>query len=601
MDQRKNRILIVEDNETLRQLLVTTFERSCECEALAVGDGVDAVAVARAEGPDLVLLDLRLPGIDGIEVCRRLRGNPSTRSIPILVFTALGDRQSVLAGLRAGASDYVIKGAISSKELVARASNLIMRARNAPPLAAEKDTANAAPPNATRRETRAINGNSPEPQAATPPKLLSRAELVQRISQVTELKAMPYAVTELTAISSSPNVDIKDVVNVIERDPAIATQVLKLSNAAIYGAGQRIYALDRAVAVIGMRSIRELVMGLAVIEAFKEETGAFGREQMLLSEHSFGTAVMARALATKSAKTDPEKAFLGGLLHDVGKSMLFQFCGKEYSRVVQYAAASGLPLEDLEKQMLGMSHCEVASLVLNKWMMPPEISLPPSLHHQPWEVIKRRTPAQGDSIACVAVADRLAQACHFGFGGDDRVTEPERDMLEALGLCAFDANALYHEVSAQYRHLRTTMLLHTNPQVARKFDDPYNEGAHPGICVAIVDNKPAIVNPVEFYLIHGGAKVRYLRAAELHRQPAGEQDLLILRARTESAMRAMWDEIARSPCRPPAAKVLALVNGDVDISFLPADSGIECLRLPCRLKLLEERIPGPHAAARREE
>jgi len=602
MMERKNRVLVVEDNAGLAQLLAAIFKRAGQCEAVIVGDGVEALVAARSQPPDLILLDLKLPTLSGIEVCQRLRNSPQTSLIPILMYTAMGDRQTVLEGLQAGANDYVIKGAINNKELVERAMRLMRESRVAEgsqscdPEHKKTTVIRKAFPDAARREkTDAI----PAPGAAElagPPKLLTRAELARRVSDVGELKALPFAVKELLALSSNPNVDIREVVAVIQRDPAIAAQVLRLSNAAIYGAGQRISTLDRAVAIIGMKTIRELVMGLAVIEAFKDEKGEFGRQQILFSEHSFGTAVIARLIAMRTAKAEPEKVFLGGLLHDVGKSMLFQFCGEEYDRVIRYAAEEGAALEEVEREMLGMSHCEVAALVLNKWAMPPEISLPPALHHQPWETIRRKAGPLSASIACIVMGDMIAQACRFGFAGEEWLAEPEREMTDTLEIGDASVDLLYAEASAQYRKLRTSMMMHSEPAMIRKLVGAEPADKRHDVRITIVDNKPAPLSPIDFFLVHCGAKVRYIKSTEVGRQPSTEQDLLILRARAESVLRAMWEAVQESRCRPPECGVLALVNSGVDASFLPDDAGIKRLALPCRLAQFEAMLPQAVAA-----
>lgn len=598
MEGKRHRILVVEDHEGLARVLATVFERTGFCETVTAADGIDAMVLARSEVPDLILLDLRLPGIDGLEVCRRLRAAPATHAIPILMYTAIDDRETVLAGLQAGASDYVIKGSINNRELVARALRLIDSARRAEEFGGTTSTARRSFPAAVKQGNNGSKKKSTRSMPGAPRKFFSRADLALRISGLSELKAMPFCVKELMALSSNPNADIREVVTVIERDPAIAAQVLRLSNAAIYGVGQRIATLDRAVSIIGMRSIRELAMGLAVIEAFKDDNGQFGRQQVLISEHSFGTAVIARLIAAKSGKADPDKVFLGGLLHDVGKSMLFQYCGKEYSEVVAYAESTSTPLDEAEKRMLGMGHWEVAGLVLGKWMTPLEISLPPALHHRPWEIIKRRAADQSPAIACIAVADRIAQACRFGHGGEERLFEPERDMVDALDIVGVSVEAMYYEARSQYRQLLTNMAMYSEPGALKKIAEARTESAHQGVSVIIVDNKPLALNPVQFFLVHCGAKVGYARTADLEKLPRGEHDLLILRARTESVLQTMWEAVRESRYAPPACKAIALINGEVDASVLPPGSGIESLALPCRLEELARMIPAAaHAGA----
>src|SRR5258705_6618396 len=120
------RILIVEDEEALTLLLRYNLEAAgYEVETVARGDEAD---VRLREGnPDLVILDWMLPGLSGIELCRRLRARPDTRQLPIIMLTARGEESERVRGLATGADDYVVKP-FSVPELVARVSALLRRA-----------------------------------------------------------------------------------------------------------------------------------------------------------------------------------------------------------------------------------------------------------------------------------------------------------------------------------------------------------------------------------------------------------------------------------------------------------------------------------------
>lgn len=120
-------VLIVDDEDALVRGLRLTFERE-GFRVLAAGDGPAAVRLARTERPDLIILDLMLPGIGGLEVCRRLRGDadPSARSVPIIILTARDDDVDKIVGLEVGADDYVTKP-FQPRELVARARAVLKR------------------------------------------------------------------------------------------------------------------------------------------------------------------------------------------------------------------------------------------------------------------------------------------------------------------------------------------------------------------------------------------------------------------------------------------------------------------------------------------
>jgi DNA-binding response OmpR family regulator len=120
-------ILIVEDDRDIADLLERYLMRAGHLTD-ALGDGRDALAFVRQRVPDLVVLDLMLPGVDGLEVCRTLRRTPETRALPIIMLTARTEEADRIAGLELGADDYVTKP-FSPSELVARVGALLRRAQ----------------------------------------------------------------------------------------------------------------------------------------------------------------------------------------------------------------------------------------------------------------------------------------------------------------------------------------------------------------------------------------------------------------------------------------------------------------------------------------
>jgi DNA-binding response OmpR family regulator len=120
-------ILIVEDDRDIAELLQRYLTRAGHTTD-ARGDGSEALAFVRSRVPDLVILDLMLPGVDGLEVCRSLRRGPDTRALPIIMLTARSEESDRIVGLELGADDYVTKP-FSPSELVARVGALLRRAQ----------------------------------------------------------------------------------------------------------------------------------------------------------------------------------------------------------------------------------------------------------------------------------------------------------------------------------------------------------------------------------------------------------------------------------------------------------------------------------------
>ncbi len=120
------RILIVEDEEPLTLLLRYNLEAE-GYEVETVGRGDEAETLLKERAPDLMVLDWMLPGISGIELCRRLRARPETKALPIIMLTARGEESERVRGLATGADDYIVKP-FSVPELIARVRALLRRA-----------------------------------------------------------------------------------------------------------------------------------------------------------------------------------------------------------------------------------------------------------------------------------------------------------------------------------------------------------------------------------------------------------------------------------------------------------------------------------------
>jgi two-component system phosphate regulon response regulator PhoB len=121
----RERLLIIEDDEDIQELLRYNLAKEGYQVTKAVS-GEEGLKAARAKSPDLILLDLMLPGIDGLEVCKLLKKDPKTESIPVVMLTAKGEEADVVAGLELGAEDYVPKP-FSPKVLIARLRTVLRR------------------------------------------------------------------------------------------------------------------------------------------------------------------------------------------------------------------------------------------------------------------------------------------------------------------------------------------------------------------------------------------------------------------------------------------------------------------------------------------
>jgi two-component system alkaline phosphatase synthesis response regulator PhoP len=119
------RILIIEDNSDIRELLRYNLQRE-GYDVSGADSGETGLRMARSSLPDLVLLDLMLPGMDGLQLCRELKDDPKTRTIPVVMLTAKGEESDIVVGLEMGADDYITKP-FSPKILIARLRAVLRR------------------------------------------------------------------------------------------------------------------------------------------------------------------------------------------------------------------------------------------------------------------------------------------------------------------------------------------------------------------------------------------------------------------------------------------------------------------------------------------
>jgi two-component system, OmpR family, alkaline phosphatase synthesis response regulator PhoP len=122
-------VLVVEDEDDIRELVSYNLLKE-GYQVAGVTSGEDALAAVESKTPDLILLDIMLPGLDGLRVCRKLKGDPRFESIPVIMLTAKGEEPDVVAGLNMGADDYVTKP-FSPKVLLARVQAVLRRAEAA--------------------------------------------------------------------------------------------------------------------------------------------------------------------------------------------------------------------------------------------------------------------------------------------------------------------------------------------------------------------------------------------------------------------------------------------------------------------------------------
>lgn len=266
------------------------------------------------------------------------------------------------------------------------------------------------------------------------------------ISKLGELPAMSHVASQVIQVVSDPDASAKDLQNIIEKDQALTSQILKISNSAMFGLMREVRTLTHAIMILGFSTIRSVVIASSSKHLYRG--GKTGFKEQLLWLHSVSTALISRFLALKFSKTNAEEAFIGGLMHDVGKTILNKKCPNEYTEIIQEAYNGELPFIEAEKKHLSFDHTEVGSLLIRKWNLSESLEEAVKWHHQPM----RATDTNKTLTALIGLANQIAVDLEFGIEKGETVLHQREETLAMFKMDEDSYQKLKEEVEEKLQN-----------------------------------------------------------------------------------------------------------------------------------------------------
>lgn len=209
----------------------------------------------------------------------------------------------------------------------------------------------------------------------------SRSSLDKVIAKIGDLPAMPDVVTEVIRLTDDPNVAVSEVSALIEQDPALTAKLLKVSNSSYYGMRQVVGTLKLALVILGVKEVRNIVLGISVIETLQDSSTNRLLVREGLWEHSTVVASYAKRLGTHLELSLQGEDFIAGLLHDIGKLILWKQMNDEYVDVYTTAKEEGSALYEMEYKIFGFDHADAAAAIAEVWGLPESLSNALACHH----------------------------------------------------------------------------------------------------------------------------------------------------------------------------------------------------------------------------
>jgi HD-like signal output (HDOD) protein len=274
-------------------------------------------------------------------------------------------------------------------------------------------------------------------------------DLEELIDSTVSIPTIPTTLVGINRVFASPDGSAREASEIIEKDPAIATKVLRLVNSSFYSLKNPINAIGLACSILGLKVLKNLVVQASVLQEFSGKNGggkAAGLDPAWLWDHSFKTAFAARrlAMATRGkAGLDKEDAYTAGLVHDVGKILCLEQQTKTFGEAVRRSDDSGAPLANTETELLGFSHADLAALLVERWNLSTLLQQAVSHHHD-------TAAAEGAGAAALVV--RCANTIAHEVAPSPCPYTPDladRAALAELGIADAELQAIRDEVRTQ--------------------------------------------------------------------------------------------------------------------------------------------------------
>ena len=248
------------------------------------------------------------------------------------------------------------------------------------------------------------------------------------LSQVKKVPALPVATIKVVGILQNPRAELCEIARVINHDPGLAANTLRLANSAMFGGQRKIETIDAAVARLGVRRMLDLVVGAAVKPMASAPVHGYDLPGGTLWLHSVAVACGTEELAKMQTIDAPASAFTAALLIDIGKSILGSHLEVDGQKIRQLAFEQHVPFEQAERQVLGIDHAETGAALLEHWSLPPAIVAAVRWHHQP-----DLSPSEHQALTdLVHACDQICMLGGIGTGSDGTNYQPSDAVMARL-------------------------------------------------------------------------------------------------------------------------------------------------------------------------
>jgi putative nucleotidyltransferase with HDIG domain len=241
------------------------------------------------------------------------------------------------------------------------------------------------------------------------------ATIRDRVDRIKATPAIPAVFLPLLKLLNAPpeQVKLEEVVRLVSYDNTIAAQCLRVASSPLFGLAKSPESIKGAVLTLGLRRVQTILLTCSLGQAFP--TNNWVLDPIVFWRHSLGCAMVCRKFSEKLAASDHDKAYMAGLLHDIGFLVNCLAFSDEFGATIKHALQEQIPLDDAERATMGFTHCETGRALAEKWHLSDDIIQVIAHHHAP-ELSEAAQPL----VALVHLSDLLCRVRGLGYGYYER-------------------------------------------------------------------------------------------------------------------------------------------------------------------------------------
>lgn len=259
-------------------------------------------------------------------------------------------------------------------------------------------------------------------------------------ARIDSFPTLPTVVTKVMEISADPRSSASDLMKVVSQDQSLTTTILRTANSAFFGMVKKVSSLQHAITVLGFKAVRNVVLARSVFKSFKAVGSKDQFDIRRFWEHAFVCGLSAKIIAAEF-QHDKNELFVAGLIHDIGKLIIYMALPLKFAEIISMTGSSSTRTFTAEKDIIGITHDQVAMELLKKWLFPDEIVAAVGFHHNPREAGKQ------SQIASAIYAANLLTHIYESRNDEESSTHLKDDFFSSESLAPFLANKIERKES----------------------------------------------------------------------------------------------------------------------------------------------------------